>query len=69
VGAIRAAEGNGRRKGDAFAEVFDNVHPVSKLVATGGMMDMKINFYVSGSFIAAIEGLSLQPQTRICFTK
>jgi hypothetical protein len=41
---------------DAFAEVFDNVHPHAPSVPTFGMMDMTINFQVSGFFNADIEG-------------
>jgi hypothetical protein len=41
---------------DAFAEVFDNVHPLSKLVATGAMMGMQINFMLEGVFSANVAG-------------
>src|SRR5215472_8365230 len=41
---------------DAFAEVFDNLHPLSKLVATGAMMGMQINFMLEGVFNTNIAG-------------
>ena len=41
---------------DAFAEVFDNVHPLAKSVTLGAMIGMKINFLLNGIFAANIAG-------------